>query len=126
MASAYTSDQFYAAGDDAFRALRCIGNPNYILVLIPTSPQEHEFNYQPLVDEITKTYHKNVLTMDYTPSMNKNVYLPFDRRHEDALNDPDCAGVIIVIQDDMTKTMGSQMDFARKVWEVAVEDQEIP
>jgi hypothetical protein len=116
----------FVAGDDALRAVRVIGKENHILLITPTAPQTHEYYFGPLVEAITKVHGKNVVAMDYTPPTNKNRYLPFDERHEMALMNGSCAGVIIVVRDDATRTRGCQMDFARKVWEVACEEQEVP
>lgn len=103
-----------------------LDSSNHIVLLTPTSPQTHEYYYEPLVAAITEQYHKNVFAMDYTPPTNRNRYLPYDRRHENALMDGACAAVIVVVRDDASKTRGCQMDFARKVWDVACEQQEIP
>jgi hypothetical protein len=116
----------YSAQDDAFSAIRVTSPENHILLLTPTSPKIHEYQYQPLVDAITSHYHKAVWAMDYTPPTNANKYLPFDPRHEEALANEACAAVVVVVRDDGSRTRGCQMDFARKVWEVVCRDGEIP
>jgi hypothetical protein len=126
MPGTYSSPSIYVAGDDALLAVRVLDPSNHIVLFTPTSPQTHEYYYEPLAQSISKVYSKNVFAMDYTPPTNKNRYLPFDRRHEEALMNESCAAVIVVIRDDSTKTRGCQMDFARKVWDVACAEQDIP
>ncbi|KIV99144.1 uncharacterized protein PV09_09174 [Verruconis gallopava] len=126
MPGTYSLPHIYTAGDDALRAVRVLDSSNHIVLFTPTSPRTHEYYYQPLAEAISRTHGKNVFAMDYTPPTNKNRYLPFDHRHEAALMDNSCAAVIVVIRDDSTKTRGCQMDFARKVWDVACAEQDIP
>jgi hypothetical protein len=116
----------FSVQDDALPAMRVLSPENHILLLTPTSPKTHEYHYQPLIHTITQRYQKSVWAMDYTPPTNSNKYLPFDTRHERALANEACAGVIVVVQDDGSRTRGCQFDFAKKVWEVVCQEGELP
>lgn len=116
--------------DDAIPALQALDHENHILFLTPTTPQTHQYDYLSFVAPTVSTYHKSVLCMDYTPPPNSNKYLPFDNRHADALANPNCAGVIVVIRGDEKEggagRRGTSMDFARKVWEEIGGGAEMP